>query len=123
MRKVIIINNKRKHVVHLISRHKKAEARLAPGLNQVALDTWKALLTEQSVQDRLEDGWFEEDELKQEDVDVSYYLNENAARARTIARSHDLTKEVMQEWHDKETRKGIKDILKKRLTEKPDKKD
>lgn len=117
MRTMVIIQNHQKHVVHFVSALKKVEARLAPGLNEIPLDTWKALLTEQNVQDRFDDGWVTVEEETSAEVDVSFYLNENAARARTIARNNKFEKDVLQEWFSKEQRKGIKEILKKRLQE------
>jgi hypothetical protein len=117
MRKMVIIDNKREHTLHLVNRIKKTEARLAPGFNRIPLEAWTHLLAEANVQDRVDEGWLVVQREEEEEVDVNYFLNENAARARTMAKKMSFDRTIMTEWASKEKRKSVKDVLDARLAE------
>ena len=114
---MVIIDNKREHTLHLVNRIKKTEARLAPGFNRVPLEAWHHLLQEPNVQDRVDEGWLVVQSTEEEEVDVNYFLNENAARARTMAKKMSFDRAIMTEWATKERRKSVKEILDARLAE------
>lgn len=117
MRKMVIIDNKREHTLHLVNRIKKTEARLAPGFNRIPLEAWTHLLQEPNVQDRVDEGWLVVQRQEEEEVDVNYFLNENAARARTIAKTMSFERTIMAEWASKEKRRSVREILNARLEE------
>lgn len=120
MRKMIIIENTRKHNVHIVNKLKKVEARLAPGKNKVPLAAWENLKNEQNVEDRIEDDWLRECEMFDEEIDVSYYLGQHAARARKVARETSFDAPLFEQWIKLEKRKSVKDILIARLAEERD---
>jgi len=117
MRTMVIVDNKREHTLHLVNRIKKTEARLAPGFNRIPLEAWNHLIQEINVQDRVDEGWLVVQSKEEEEVDVNYFLNENAARARTIAKTMSFDRAIMTEWSSKEKRKSVKEILDARLKE------
>lgn len=119
MRKIVIVDNKRQHTLHIVNRLKKTEARLAPGLNRIPFEAWQHLKAEQNVADRIGEGWLIEKRVEEEAVDVNYYLNENAARARTVAKNMSFDRPVLEEWLALETRPSVAGILKARLDEVP----
>lgn len=117
MRKVVIVDNTCKHVLHIVNLRKKTEARMHPGYNQIPADAWEHLKEEQNVQDRIDNGTIRVVREEEHEVDVSFYLQENAARARKVAKEMSYDGAVMQEWLDQETRPSIRLILEKRLAE------
>ena len=115
-RKMIILNNTRKHNIHCVCAAKKVEARLMPGYNSVPETAWQHISKEQAVEDRIDMGWIEVVREDEEDIDISFYMGLHAAKARNVAKGL-KDAEVLLEWAKEEKRETVKKAICKRVEE------